>query len=1033
MIKYIVSLRNFILFSTLILTSSNFYGQKISSATLGDIAARNIGPAVMSGRITAIAGIDNEPKTVYVGTAGGGVWKSENGGVNFKPLFDRYCQSIGAVTIDQKRPDTIWVGTGESNMRNTVSIGNGIYRSKDAGENWQLMGLPNSEHISKIIIHPANPDVLYVAVPGALWSDSEDRGLYKTEDGGKTWKKIYYTNARTGCADILMDPRDPNVLIISMWEFRRKPFAFSSGGPSSGIYKSKDGGLTWTPIRNGLPAGDLGRMALAQAPSKPDRLLMVCEAKSTSLYISEDAGQNWKEQSATFNVKARPFYFSTLVFDPKDANRVYRPAFNMSISDDGGYSFYDAPGGGVHADHHALWINPQNTNHMYLGTDGGVYTSVNKGNNWSFVRDLPVSQFYHVNTDNQKPFYNVYGGLQDNGSWMAPSQSPGGVENSDWVSLFGGDGFWVIPDPISSSHCYAEYQGGNMARINIKTNTSKNIKPFEEPGDEKLRWHWNTILATSPGRKGAIYTASQYLYRTEDQGKNWKKLSGDLTTNDKSKQNQEESGGLSADNTSAENHCIIFTVSESPLDKNLIWIGTDDGQIQLTNNDGATWTNLSKNYAAAGIPANTWVSSIHASKHDKNVVFASFDNHTYGDHKTYAAYSKDLGKTWIKFESKEFTGFANKIIQDPVNPDLLFLGTEMGLFISYDMGVNWIRYKSEFPWYAMVRDITIQEEMNDVVIATHGRGIYIIDDLNPLRELTKIDLNAPLVFLPSREAVNTNGLLGGNQVFNAGEYVGGNYTDNVVLTYYLKDRIVNEDVKVIIKDAEGNILRDLPGNKAKGVNKVTWDMKMKPPKVPEGGTKLNFGGFVGPLVLPGKYTAEITIGGTLYKQEFDVKPNPNADYTEEERKKQFETSSILYRQLEGLALTTEKISQSQKQIDELLKTPNLNKKLKDQLTNYRDSLENVRKFILPTKQSSIFADEERLRERISDVYSSVVSYEGEPNNFVYKRIEGLKTEVKSTNDRLYKVNDIFIEKLNKQLKDAKLPLLPVMEQKEVRP
>ena len=1024
---------NFFLFITCLFTIvQQVQSQKITSATFGDVAARSIGPATMGGRITCIQGVDASPKTVFVGSAGGGVWKTEDGGVSFKSVFERYCQSIGAIAIDQQHPDTVWVGTGESNMRNTVSIGNGIYMSKDGGENWQNMGLPNSEHISKIIIHPTNPSILYVAVPGALWSDNKDRGLYKSTDAGKTWEKIYYINERTGCADLLMDPRNPEVLICSMWEFRRKPFSFSSGGPSSGIFKSTDGGKTWTSIRKGLPEGDLGRIALAQAPSKPDRLVMICEAKETSLYLSEDTGASWKEQASTFNVKARPFYFSSLAFDPSNENRLYRPAFNLSISDDGGHAFYDAPGGnGVHSDHHALWINPKNTNQMYLGTDGGVYMSVDKGNNWTFIRCLPVSQFYHVDVDNVKPFYRVYGGLQDNGSWMAYSQSPGGVENSDWVSLYGGDGFYVVPDPKNENYAYAEYQGGNMARVNLKTNTSKSIRPYEEDGDEKLRWHWNTPLVMSPNRTGALYTASQYLYRTEDEGRSWIKLSKDLTTNDKAKQKQEDSGGLSADNTSAENHCIIYTISESPLDKNTIYVGTDDGNVQVTTDDGKTWQNVSSNYATVGIPAQTWVSSIHASSHDKQTVFATFDNHTYGDHKTYAAVSNDVGKTWRKFESPDFTGYANKIIQDPKNKDLLFLGTEMGLFASFDSGKTWLRYKANFPWLAMVRDLVIHPEMGDLVIATHGRGIYIIDDLSPLRELTSKDLNNDVVFLTSREAYCTTGRLGANQTWLAGEYIGGNYTSNAVLTYYLKNRETSANAKVIIRDANGKKIREIPAEQKKGINKLVWDMRMEPPKVPEGGTKLDFSGFQGPLVLPGKYSADLIIGDKVHRYDFELKADPEADYTQEERAKQFETSMKVYDELQALSARTQEINSYQDQIDTLL-LKSKDAKLKKALSMYRDSLENLRKDILPTKEASIFADEERMRERISQVYVQVLSYEGLPNNFLYKRIEGLKKEVGNLADRHDKINIKQLDPLNKKLSAAGLENIKIKE-KEIKP
>jgi hypothetical protein len=572
-----------------------------------------------------------------------------------------------------------------------------------------------------------------------------------------------------------------------------------------------------------------------------------------------------------------------------------------------------------------------------------------------------------------------------------------------------------------------------MFRVNIKTNTSRSIKPYESLGDDKYRWHWNTLLAASPNRPGAIYTASQYLFRTEDQGKSWTKLSPDLTTNNKAKQKQEDSGGLSADNTSAENHCIIYSFDESPLDKNMIVIGTDDGNLQLTTNDGKTWTNLTTNYAAAGIPSGTWVSSVDASSHDKNVIFATFDNHTYGDHKTYAAVSKDMGKTWTMFDSKEFSGFANKIVQDIVNPNLLFLGTEMGLFMSFDMGANWVRYKASFPWYAMVRDISIHEASNDVIIATHGRGIYIIDDITSLRSLSKIDLNSPIAFLDSRPGINSNGLLGGNQAFNAGEFIGANYTDIVVLPYYLKDRANTETMKIFIKDAQGNIIRDLDGGKAKGVNKVYWDMRMKAPKGPEGGTKLGSGGFSGPLVLPGTYTASIEIAGKIYEHKFEVAENPYADYTREDRQKQFDMSMQIYKEYEGLGVTTDKINKTQKEIDDLLKNPSLNKKLITQLQTYRDSLENVRKFILPTKKTSIFADEDILRERIGEVYGAILSYEGVPNNTIAQKMEVLKKEINDTNARVEKSNKTYLEKINNQLLEAKLPKLTGMDTPQMRP
>jgi photosystem II stability/assembly factor-like uncharacterized protein len=571
----------------------------ITSSTFGAIEARQIGPAAMSGRITAIDAENKDPKTLYVGTAGGGIWKSTTGGTLFKPIFDKYTQSIGDLKIDQAHPDTVWVGTGESNMRNSVSVGDGMYVTFDGGANWKKVGLDSTEHISKIAIHPQNSSIIYVAAPGPLWSNSKSRGLYKSVDCGKTWQKIFYVDEKTGCADVAIDPSNPEVIYASMWQFRRTPWSFASGGPSSGLFKSIDGGKTWKKIQNGFTPGDLGRIVIALTPSAPKNVFAIVEAKKTKLYISSDGGENWKEQSSSPNVTARPFYFSVFMVDPVDPKRVYRPAFSLSISDDGGYSFKDASmaGGWVHSDHHALWINPNNTSQMYLGTDGGVYLSLDKGNNWLFLKNIPVSQFYHVTIDNADP-YNVYGGLQDNGSWMGPSASPGGINNSDWTPLGFGDGFWVQPDKQFTDYVYWEYQGGNIFRLNKKNQEQKDIAPYPLPGEAKLRWNWNSPLYVSPSNK--LYSGAQYLYMSTNQGDSWSRISPDLTTNNPEKQKQEESGGVTVDNSSAENHCTIFTVSESPLDPNLIWVGTDDGNLQVTTDQGKSWTNVIKN--VTGLP-----------------------------------------------------------------------------------------------------------------------------------------------------------------------------------------------------------------------------------------------------------------------------------------------------------------------------------------------------------------------------------------------------------------------------------------------
>jgi len=988
---------------------------KITSSTFGMMEARHMGPGTMSGRITAIEGVNEDSKTLYIGTAGGGVWKSTNAGASFKPVFDKYCQSIGAIAINQKDPGIVYVGTGESNMRNSVSIGNGMYKTVDGGMNWEKLGLDSTEHIAKIAINPKNPDIVYAAAPGALWSDSKHRGLYKTTDGGKTWEKILYISDKAGCTDVSVDPTNPDVVYATTWEFRRTPYSFNSGGKGSGVYKSKDGGKTWKELTNGLPAKPFGRVALALAPSAPQNLLAIVEAKETALFISGDGGETWKQQASTLNVTSRPFYFSTLVVDPKDPKRVYRPAYSFSYSNDGGYSFSDASydGGWVHADHHALWINPNYTNQMYLGTDGGVYVSMDRGATWLFLHNLPVGQFYHVALDNQKP-YRIYGGLQDNGSWVVPSAAPGGVGNANWMNIYFGDGFWTIPDPTDQNTAYAEYQGGNMGRIDLTTLKSVNIKPQQTAREDKLRWNWNTPIATGITEKKNLYTGAQYLYKSTDQGRTWNRISPDLTTNDKKKQDQEQSGGLSADNTSAENHCTIFTITESPLDANMIWVGTDDGNLQVTRDGGKTWTNCAKNYAAAGIPAQTWVSSIEPSRYDKNVVYATFDNHMYGDHKTYLAKSSDGGKTWMKLDNEEFTGFAHKIREDLVNKDLLFLGTEMGLFATVDGGSSWFRMKNNIPEYSLVRDIQIHPETHDLVLGTHGRGVIVVNDITPMRELNATIANNEIYIFPNKPMAVTMGKYGNGGFPSTGGWDAGNPPSIQPIQYYLRDRVSSGDVKLEIYDSEGKLIQTMPGGKRKGLNKVYWNMRYTPPKVAKGGSKVDYSGFVAPQVLPGDYKVKIKVGAKEYDTDLNlVHDAENKTFSEEDRKQQHQIAMQLYKLHEELYALVEKINEEQKLIkdsDSLVKT-NKSKKI---ITDYNTKLEELRSTLLATKQKSIFADEEKLREQISDVYSAVCYQEARPTNLQVERVSGLEDEVK----KAAKAYDVLNAKYALQVKQT---------------
>jgi photosystem II stability/assembly factor-like uncharacterized protein len=993
----------------------------INAAMFGTMEARQLGPGTMSGRITSIDGvIKDEGKTIYVGTAGGGVWKSTNAGASYKPMFDKYVQSIGAIAIDQKNPKIVYVGSGESNMRNTVSIGNGLYKTTDGGDNWKKIGLDSSEHISKIVISPDNAEIIYVAVPGALWSNSKNRGLYKSVNGGETWEKILFIDDLTGCADILIDPTNPNTLLASMWQFRRMPYSFNSGGMGSGLYKSTDAGKTWKEIKSGLPEKPFGRIAMALAPSDPKQVLAIVESNKTGLYISSDGGETWKNQSATMNVCARPFYFSTIVVDPKDPKRVYRPGFQFSYSNDGGYSFTEASsdGGWVHSDMHALWVNPTNTNILYLGTDGGVYTSIDRGATWIFNQGLPVGQFYHVAFDNKEP-YNVYGGLQDNGSWMAPSAAPGEIGNANWYRVGGGDGFWTVPD-ADGTVLYSEYQGGNMSRVNIATMKSEFIQPQKTSKEEKLRWNWNTPIVTGTKNPKNLYVGAQYLYKSTDQGRNWSRISSDLTTNNKSKEKQEESGGLSEDNTSAENHCTIFTIAESPFDEKTVWVGTDDGNLQYTTNAGSTWTNVSANVVKSGIAGQAWISSIQLSQYDKNVLYVTFDNHMYGDFNTYLGKSTDMGKTWTRIISNEFTGYAHKVKEDPMNKDLLFLGTEMGLFASLDGGANWFRMKNNIPEYAMVRDIQIHPKTHDLIIASHGRGIFILDDIRPIRNMVKSVQDQDVYFFPTPDITLTSGKFGWGGPNVSGGWNAPNPPSTPPFIYYLKSRLNSGKVTLEIYDDQNALVQSIPATVRKGINKVTWNLRGTPPKVAEGSTKMDGAGFTAPMVLPGLYTVKLIVNDKTYTSTVNcIHDKDNKDLTADDRKLVYEKSIQLQKLYENVNKTIDSISSFQRRlkVDTSAFSKNKNAKI------FYDDLQKVKAELMATKKTSIFADEERVREKVSNLYGIFCGIEAKPNTNQMEAIEELQSEYDTQADNFSKTITKHLAKVPELMN----PLSPVKD------
>jgi photosystem II stability/assembly factor-like uncharacterized protein len=997
---------------------------KLTSAMLGGYPARQIGPAEMSGRITCIEGVSSNTRVLYVGTAGGGVWKSTNAGTTFKPVFDKYCQSIGWLAIDQKNPETVWVGTGESNMRNSVGVGCGLYKSTDGGSNWRNLGFDSCEHISKVIIDPKNPDVVYVAVPGALWSDSKARGLYKTTDGGKSWKKILYTDEKTGCADIAIDPKNSEVLYASMWQFRRTPHSFASGGKGSALYKSTDGGKSWKKIQKGFEEGELGRMCIAISPSDPNKVFLVAESKNSAMYGSTDGGENWEKKSATQNVTWRPFYFSLLVVDPNDPKRIYRPGLEFCFSDDGGESWKQASfeGGWVHSDHHALWINPNNNSHLILGTDGGVYQSLDRGVSWTMFKNLPVSQFYHVAYDMQTP-YNVYGGLQDNGSWFAPTASVGGIENKDWTNCGGGDGFWVQPDRGDSNICYSESQGGDVIRFNKRTNESKDIKPYPLAGEPKLRFNWNTPIVTSPTNPQTLYVGAQYLYRSKNRGQTWERISKDLTTNDPKKQEQEKSGGLSVDNSGAENHCTIFSICESPKDENVIWVGTDDGNVQVTTDGGKTWTKV--NAGITGVPAATWVSSIDASPFDKNTAFVTFDGHAMGDMKSYVYKTKDLGKTWTAVMTNEMKGFAHKVKQDLQNENLLFAGTEFGLFVSFDGGKAWVQYRANVPPVA-VRDIAIHPVTHDLILATHGRGVIIVDDITPLRNLSQQLLDNEMAFLPSKAPYIGSDNYGG--AFPDGGYSGENPDEELTVVYYLSKRITQGSVKLEVYDSENKLITSLPGSKRKGINRASWNLRMKPPRVARG-VKADFAGFIGPYAGEGKYTFRLVVNDKSIEKSIDLKYDPRSKVSPEDKKLQREATMKIFSMHEDLAFLSEKIRAAGDTAYARADRMN-SKEYNEALKSWNAKSEELLKTLAASVAGTNITGEEKIREKLTELYWKVATSLTRPTDSQLDRIKGLQKEIDDASAKAEALFKAELAKLNALLVKGKQAEIRLISREE---
>ena len=827
----------------LLVLSVSVTAQQLDMELLKGIEPRNIGPAGMSGRITAIDVVEANTDIIYVGAASGGIWKSESGGVTWEPIFTEYgTAGIGSIDIYQKSPDVIWVGTGEGNPRNSANAGAGVYRSLDGGRSFEFMGLENTRNIHRIIVHPDDPNTVFVGAQGNAWADSEDRGVFKTTDGGKTWSKILYNNARTGIGDMVMDPNNPNKIFAAMWEYRRWPWFFESGGEGSGLYLTNDGGDTWNEITSddGLPEGTLGKMGIAIAPSNTSIVYALVESDKNAIYRSDDGGYTWEMRQTVEEdpeVGNRPFYYSEIYVDPFNENTVYSIYTYISKSEDGGrsfeslYPYYNW----VHPDHHAFWLSKENQGFMIDGNDGGLNLSFDGGDTWRFIENIPVGQFYHVTVDMEIP-YNVYGGMQDNGSWEGPAYvwRTGGIRNAYWEELFFGDGFDVMIDPSNPRYAYAMAQQGNVGRVDRESGSTRFVRPTH-PDGETLRFNWNAPINFDPNNETGLFYGSQYVHYSPDRGESWEIISPDLTTNDTTKQKQHESGGLTMDATGAENHTTLLAIEPSLIEEGLIWTGSDDGLIHVTRDGGENWDNVSR--FPRGVEENSYVAQVKASTFNASEAFAVVNNYRRGDWTPIVLHTDNYGRRWNNIlENSGVEGYALSFVQDLVEPNLMFVGTEFGLFITIDGGDTWTKWTNEYPTVPTY-DMVIHPREHDLVIATFGRSFWVMDDIRPLRELASSgsdELEKGIKAFPSPDAYLANWRQAAGTRFSAdGMFMGENRDNGAMLTYSVNKELVEgigddkKEVKLKIEvyDADGMKLRTFERTPSEsGINRTSWGL-----------------------------------------------------------------------------------------------------------------------------------------------------------------------------------------------------------------
>ncbi|MBD3414161.1 MAG: hypothetical protein GF421_07010 [Candidatus Aminicenantes bacterium] len=1016
------------LFFTSAKKADNNSATAISESLLDRVELRNIGPANMGGRIDDFAVVQNDPNTIYVGTASGGLWKTTNNGITWQSIFDdQETSSIGDVTVSPSNPDIVWVGTGEPNNRQSSSWGNGVYKSNDGGKTWNHMGLEETHHIGRIVIHPRNPDVVYVAALGHLWGPNKERGLYKTEDGGKTWTNTLFINEDTGFSDVAIDPASPNILYAASYQRRRRGWGFSGGGPHSGLYKTTDSGETWKKLTKGLPSGDIGRIGIDIYHKDPQVVYAIIENKKGGVFRSEDKGFTWEKMSST---NPRPMYYSQIRIDPNNEQRIWVLGARMYYSEDGGKSFKTDLVSSPHGDHHALWINPENSNHIVLGSDGGIYFSYDRGHTWDFVNTIPLGQFYEIGFDMQDPYW-VYGGLQDNGSWGGPNATRTrlGVTNADWIKIGGGDGFYTQVDPTDPTKIYAESQNGNLFRIDRVTGERRSLRPMPESDeDEEYRFNWNSPIHISPHNPNKIYYGGNRLFISTDRGETWEKTP-DLTTQT-NREKMPLMGEIPDEDTLSKHDGIAYfgditTISESPLKQGLLYVGTDDGLVQVSHDSGETWEDVSSH-----IPNHTkftYVTRVVASQHAEARAYATLDGHRNNDFRAQVFVTENFGKNWKDISNGiPEAHIVNVIREHHRNPDLLFIGTERGAYFSVDRGNKWIQIKSNFPTVP-VDDIAIHPKENDLILGTHGRSIWILDDITFLEQMDQQTTQSPLFLFKINPAVYFNAF---SNKGNLGDklFVAPNPPMGAVINYYLKEE---KDKKVTfeISDSEDKVVRSIKGPGQSGIHRITWDLKYDPPESSQGGR--SYFRLATPFVLPGTYKVTMNTPNENQSEMIEVMGDPQIDATFEDRKAQHDALYQLYKLYEPYNQTNDTLTNLTRNIRSL-KTDL--KKVKDLPEVIDEKIESISKEIKQVR-IELNGDPEKgwrgmlssLRGKLYMLGSSISSSVSPPSESQLKEIKDNISQLKSLITRTNSMIEKDIPELNNLLIENKIPRLIIKE------